>query len=279
MLNNILKKSTSEYIGGEENTEKRSLRVMVIACGVLRRYIYKFLQDTPHVADVTFVEMRKHIEPDKLRAELQQLIDDISERDSELYDYIILGFGLCGNATLGLKAGKIPIVIPRAHDCCTFFMGSKQAFEDEFGDDRSAEWCSDGYFEGSRSIHAGELTKETNDSLGYGKTYEEYVEEYGEENAAYLFEMLGGNASAGEGDESKTLRYIKNEETAHLGYRELIRRQAETEGVNIREIDGDMTLIRNLCFGNWANKDFLVLQPGEHVVGVYDHEEIIRAGK
>jgi hypothetical protein len=30
---------------------------------------------------------------------------------------VVLAYGLCGGATAGLRAGSIPLVVPRAHDC------------------------------------------------------------------------------------------------------------------------------------------------------------------
>ena len=109
----------------DKNGNLQPARLKVIACEVLRRYLYKYLYETPYPADISLIEMKKHVDPDKLRAEIQAQIDAV---DASKYDAVVLGFGLCGNSTIGIKAGELPLIIPRAHDCCTFFMGSKNAY-------------------------------------------------------------------------------------------------------------------------------------------------------
>lgn len=257
----------------DKNGNLQPARLKVIACEVLRRYLYKYLHETPYPADVTFIEMRKHVEPDDLRKTIQEEIDKV---DESRYDVILLAFGLCGNSTVGVHANDVPIVIPRAHDCCTFFMGSKDAYNAEFADKASAEWCADGYYEGCFSIYAGDISNSENNSasgLGYGMTYEQYAEEYGEENAQFLFEMLGG-ANNKSDDE---LIYISTPETQHLSYRAEVLKKAAEDGKKVREIAGNTDVIRKFCFGEWEADEFLIVKPGEKITGVYDRDEIIRA--
>jgi len=40
-------------------------------------------------------------------------------------------------------------------------------------------------------------------------------------------------------------------------------------------LEGSLELLRNLAFGRWDPEDFLILEPGERSVGVYDWETII----
>ena len=41
---------------------------------------------------------------------------------------MVLAYGLCGGVTAGLHAGSITLVIPRAHDFITIFLGSRDRY-------------------------------------------------------------------------------------------------------------------------------------------------------
>jgi hypothetical protein len=64
----------------------------------------------------------------KMSAMLQSEIDKV---DAEKYDMILLCYGLCNNGICNLHS-SLPIVIPRAHDCITLLMGSKEKYKDYF---------------------------------------------------------------------------------------------------------------------------------------------------
>ena len=42
-------------------------------------------------------------------------------------------------------------------------------------------------------------------------------------------------------------------------------------------LEGSLNLIRKLLNSQWDAEDFLVVEPGEQIAGVYDWQEIIRA--
>lgn len=52
-----------------------------------------------------------HLRPDSLRQELQKAVDRKTG-----YDFIVLGFGLCGMAAVGLHSGKSRLVMPKVDD-------------------------------------------------------------------------------------------------------------------------------------------------------------------
>jgi len=93
--------------------------------------------------DPMFTPKGTHEKPDNLRELIQNGIEEADK--AGCYDAVLLGYGLCGNATNGITAGSIPLVIPRAHDCCTLFLGSKGKFIEYFGENPSLEWSSSGY--------------------------------------------------------------------------------------------------------------------------------------
>jgi len=78
------------------------------------------------IVEARYLDMGLHDRPDVLRARLQAEIDQVSVRDD--LDAVVLVYGLCGCGTAGLAARRYPLVIPRAHDCVTLFLGSKEAY-------------------------------------------------------------------------------------------------------------------------------------------------------
>ena len=59
---------------------------------------------------------------------LQDNLDDVDARTD--IEAVVLAYGLCGRGTVGLRPLRHQLVIPRAHDCITVFMGSKEAYAD-----------------------------------------------------------------------------------------------------------------------------------------------------
>ena len=99
------------------------MRLKLIACNVLLRQICRLVSESSHVFDLEFTEYDAHDQSDILRQDLQTKIDTCMGKN---YDAILLGYGLCGNSCVGISARDTQVVIPRAHDCCTIFLGSKE---------------------------------------------------------------------------------------------------------------------------------------------------------
>lgn len=241
----------------------------LITCNVFQREACHCAAHSPHVLDMEFVELGEHIHPDKLRETLQGAIDRASDSPRS-YDAILLLFGLCGNAGVGLQARSVPLVIPRAHDCCTILLGSRKLFREQFADAPSTPFSSSGYMERGEyflRIEDGEQ------KIHYGDGYAEYVEKYGEENAKYIWEQMH---PAGHGDDNRAV-FIEVPEFAHLGYLDRFREKCSEVGRTCVELPGDLRLIRALVQGDWDASEFLFVPEGEQTAGVYDWEEIIRA--
>ena len=248
------------------------MNLKLIACEVFYREVCLCIAQSPHVIDVEFTEKGAHDQSDKLRSILQRKVDEASSGQKR-YDAILLCFGICGNSTVGIQARDIPIVIPRAHDCCTIFLGSKQAFKEHFGNNPSQPFSSAGYMErGENYLHESEMGQ----SIGMYKTYEEYVELYGEDNAKFLMETFKGSL---EKTSDNKLYYIEIPETAHLGFAEKCRDLAARDGKEFVALEGSMRLIRKMLDGKWDGEDFLIVKPDQSIAGVYDLDEVVRAEK
>jgi hypothetical protein len=71
--------------------------------------------------------------------------------------------------------------------------------------------------------------------------------------------------------------FIDLPQTAHLGAADQFRRKAEAEGREYVRLEGDMRLIQGLIDARWNPEDYLVVNPGETIAGVYDWTEIVRS--
>jgi len=245
------------------------MRLCLLCCNVFQREACHCLARTPHVVDVTFVQLGEHEHPDLLRASLQRRIDEADAMEPP-YDAILLLFGLCGNATVGLRAGRTPLVMPRAHDCATLLLGSREAFRRQFADNPSQPFGSIGYVERGNDY----MLKRPRD-LGLEKDadFAAYVKQYGEENARFIWDALHPPHM------DRRAVFIALPETAREGAAliDKFRARAESAGQEYLQLTGDLRLIEASIAGNWEPEEFLTVPPGHRIAGVYDWETIARA--
>jgi len=268
-------KSGGGYLPGSgENRGRPEVRTMllkVIACDVFTREICHCVARTPHVVDLEFTPKAAHNDPDVLRVLLQERIDAAQAADKP-YDAIALCLGLCGNSTVGLTSRGIPLVIPRVHDCCALFLGSNERWKTHFGDAPSTPFSSVGYLE-----HGGDYVHETeslNRQMGLTETYQDYVEKYGEENAAYIWETLHPETMPGAHDR---VVFIDVPECPARHHIEAFRDRAGEDGREFVKLEGSLELIRKLTFGEWHASEFLVVPDGTQIAGVYDLDTVVKA--
>jgi hypothetical protein len=105
------------------------LRLKALACEVFARQVYAAAAESPCVVDVELLDKGLHRDANELRAALQARIDAVPPGR---FDAVALVYGLCNRGTEGLIARHAPLVLPRAHDCITLFLGSRQRYLAEF---------------------------------------------------------------------------------------------------------------------------------------------------
>jgi len=245
----------------------RQLRLKLIACDVFARLAYHEAAKSAHIVDVQLLPMLAHIEPDALRADIQAAIDTACQgykpRPNTAYDKILLGYGLCGNAAMGLSS-TIPMIVPRMHDCCAMFMGSKQKFLDVFGHRLSTPWRSCGYMERCDSI----------DIVNY-KSHPDYlklVEEYGDDNAEYIWESMNPP------EVSTEAVYIQLPGFEHNNAEQNYTKQKIQEDCQVETVQGDISWFTKLVNGPWDSSEFLELSPGGKIEPIYDMETVFKEG-
>jgi len=162
---------------------------------------------------------------------------------------------------VGLSA-KIPIVVPRGHDCVTLLLGSKEKYQDYFDSHRGVYWYSPGWIESGK-----QPSKQRYEGL-----LREYEEKYGKDNAQYLMEV----------EQTWIKEYgwatyidwglVKSDE-----YREYTKRCADFLGWSYDELKGDPGLMQRLVDGQWDSSEFLIVKPGQKIAEDLTEDGIIKA--
>ena len=241
------------------------MRYKLIACEVLFREVCHCASLCDNIVDIDFIQKGLHdIGAEKMSGKLQQEIDKI---DVSQYDAILLCYGLCNNGVAGLHA-ELPIVIPRAHDCITLLLGSKKRYKEYFDANPGTYYKSSGWIERGDS---GGGDENVMNQLGLEKSYDDYVEMYGEDNAEYIMEMLGDWST-----KYTKMTYINTK----LGNIESDRaesiKSASEKQWDYEEIDGDTRLIMNLLNGKWDDSEFLIIPRGHNLQPSND-ENVIKS--
>ena len=243
------------------------MRFRLLACEVLAREVYLCAARSPHIVDVELVEKGLHNTPDLLRAELQERIDATREG---LYDAILLGYGLCGNSIHDLTARDIRLVMPRAHDCITLYMGSKKTYDEQFSKNPGTYYYTADYMERDNSDQMGisvplGASAETNMQT----LYEEYVAKYGQDNADYLMEVMGAWS-----EHYSRAVFIDQEETRFLNCEQIAVDEAQRRQWTFEKVAGSLILFQQLLSGNWPDDSFLVVEPGNRIAASHDDQVV-----
>lgn len=235
------------------------MRLQFIVCKVMRREAEFCVSKSQNTVDIVLLPQGLHNEPEKLRTEVQKALDQTCDRNNQPYDASLLGYGLCSNGIVGLSA-KIPIVVPRGHDCITLLLGSRQKYKEYFDSHKGTYWYSSGWIE--TNTMPGKQRHENQRN--------EYKKKFGPDNAEYLLKL--------EQDWIRQYRratYIDWEFEDSQKQKEFTKKCAEFLGWQYDEIKGSSSLMQRLVNGQWDEKDFLTVPPGHKITENLTTDEII----
>ena len=247
-----------------------SRRFKLIACEILYREVCAVISRSTHQVDVEFLPKGLHdIGREKMSA---RLAEALSEVDESRYDAVLLGYALCNNGIVGLHAGSIPLVVPRAHDCITLFLGDKDRYAVYFRENPGTYFETTGWLE--RGSELQQQTAEFGERTdGLGMTYEEMVEKYGEENAKFLWEQIGDLTH----NYSK-IAFIRMGIEPDTRFQDRAEAAAAERGWEFEILDGELGLLQRLVDGDWSEDAFLVVPPGQSIAASFD-DSVLGLGK
>ncbi|MDE3074254.1 MAG: DUF1638 domain-containing protein [Chloroflexota bacterium] len=206
-------------------------RTKVLACATV---IEEILPILPPQVRYQILDFGLHTRPGELKRVLQEAIDQ-SGADS---DFVLLGYGLCSLAVVGLEARNCTLVIPRSDDCIGLFLGSRDAYRKQARLEPGTYYLTKGWIEVGDSPFS---------------RHQHLVERYGEPRASRMIQFMLKNY--------KRLAFINTGQYEIEQYREHARKTSEQFGLRFEEIDGAPDLMRKLILGPWDG-EFLVVPPG-----------------
>lgn len=208
-------------------------RVKVIACATV---IEEMAPRLPPGMASEVLEFGLHLHPGELTKALQAAIDR-----SVGFDTLLLGYGLCSNAVVGLVATTAQLVIPRVDDCIAIFLGSRDAY-------RTQARCEPGtYYLTKGWIEVGDSPFQEVHRL---------AERYGADRARRMVQLMLRNY--------RRLVFINTGSFDLERYRAIARQAAEEFGLRFEEVEGAPSLVEKLLFGPW-DEECVVVPRGETV--------------
>ena len=213
-------------------------RKVVIACATV---IEEMLPLMPEGMEHRALEFGLHVYPDKLRTTVQANIDEVVGAHPGEELAVLLGYGLCSQALVGVQARGCTLVLPQVDDCIAIFLGSRAAYQKQAGAEPGTYYLTKGW------IEVGETPF---------SEYQRTVERFGKARAERLFKIMLANY--------KRLAMINTGSYDIDRYREYAEQTALRFNLRYEEIDGSDMMVRKLLFGPW-DAEFVLLGPGERV--------------
>jgi hypothetical protein len=230
----------------------------VLACAVLADEVRGIIERHGLPCRVELLAQGLHNEPDHLRNELQAAIDRCEAAGDG--DGIALVYGLCSRGTEGLISRRLPIAIPRAHDCITLLLGDRRRYAAEVAAHPGSYWYSPGWIRHTQMPSAERRER----------CREHYRAVYGEEQADYLMEQLEGWIR----DYDRAV-FVDQGDGAVAAAAAFTRRCAAELGWRCDRIAGDPGLLHRLLAGDWRDEEIAVLRPGQTICMNADADRIV----
>lgn len=209
-------------------------KTLVIACDVLRDQL-ESLGPTPYA--FVYLEQGLHRTPINLKDELQKAIDAASE-----YELILLGYGQCSRAVIGLRAqAHQTMIIPKIDDCIGLSMGARAQYYEVFNQNPGSYYFTKGWVEAAE------------DPL---KEYHKIAAKHGAEIAEWTSRECLKHYQ-------RTV-FIKTKEEGHEPSRLYAQEFAQFFNLAYEEMTGSPVYLKKLLIGPW-DEDFVIIIDGQAV--------------
>lgn len=206
------------------------MKEIIIACAMLEDEVNLAMQEAGCDLPVIWMERGLHEFPDKLRAEL---LRQLEETDAQT---VLLAYGLCGNALVGVGSPHAKLVIPRFDDCIRVLL-SREEHPRYMGDCHSL-YFTGSWFRSERFI---------------GKEYKKCEARMGEKRTRKVYRKVFENY--------REVRLIDTGAYSLDEYQTEAALTAELFGLACGKEKGTIRVLKKLFSREWDD-DFLILPPG-----------------
>lgn len=213
---------------------------LILACNTIKDELELAAAESGNPHPFLWIESGLHLVPESLRRRLQEELDKIDG-----VKRVVLGFGFCGNAVVGIKTGNFELVLPKADDCITLLLGSKEERE-RCSSKGGVYFLTKGWLEGEVNIW---------------KEYHSVVARFGPERADRIYKIMLAH-----------YKYLGLIDTGAYDLPALIPHVREISSVlklDLLVLKGADSYLKRLLTGPWDNEDFITIPP--HTTVELDH--------
>lgn len=209
-------------------------RTKVLTCATV---LEEMLPLMPEGLDYEVLDFGLHLDPNSLKGVLQSAIDACSPH----YDTIILGYGLCSMAVIGLHSSHSTLVVPRVDDCIALFLGSRETYNAMSAKEPGTYYLTKGW------IAVGDTILDE---------WDRSVERLGEARTERIMGQMFRRYTR--------LVYIDTGHQDQDEYRATAQKAAQKFNLRYEEMQGDPALVKKMLHGPW-DSEFVVARPGETI--------------
>jgi hypothetical protein len=205
---------------------------LILACNTIRGELEKAAIETNCPYEFVWVESGLHLVLESLRRRLQEELDRISG-----VSRVLLAFGFCGNAVVGLKTGDYQLVLPKVDDCITLLLGSKESRE-RCNRQGGVYFLTKGWLEGEANIW---------------KEYQAVLARFGLERTERIYQKMLAHY--------KFLGLIDTGAYDLAGLIPQAREISSTLKLELIVLDGTDRYLKRFLSGPWNDDDFIIIPP------------------
>ena len=183
------------------------------------------------------LEAQLHVSPERLKVALRQAVAEADEPGAT----IVLGYGMCSNAVLGLTTRHATLVVPRVDDCIAMLLGSNEAYAAQSEQARGTYYVARAYLEECDTIFS---------------EHEKLVARRGLERAEKMMRLLLAHYTR--------IVLIDTGRYDLEPHRADIAEFAERFDLVVEDVPGTTRIVDALVAGEWGD-DFVVAPPGHEL--------------
>ncbi len=226
--------------------------IVVLGCAVMGVDMRHAARQLGLAVDFQFLQAGLHERPDLLKQKLQAAIDTVSAAGKA--DRIVIGYGVCGRGTIGIRSREIPLVIPKVHDCIAMFLGGSEAYRREFKKFPGTYYITAGWYEekavpvSQRNLQAWFGDKRVH--------HDDIARQYGVAAADQTIRFLNSWQK-----NYQRAAYIDTGARSGSSYEDHAREMADAYGWRYEKIPGSLALIEKMLIGTATTDDILLVEP------------------